>query len=147
MAGVITRRALPRRLFLRAAGATIALPWLDAMAPALAATPAGPARLGFFYVPNGMAMPGWRVEGGSPGDLPPTLMPLAGIRSQVTVVSGLAQLTARRTDGMGPHARAAAAWLSGMPLVTAESGAPRGAVTADQLAARTLGRHTPLPSV
>lgn len=153
MAGLITQRALPRRLFLRAAGATLALPWLDAMVPALAAAPeSGPVRLGFFYVPNGMAMPSWRVPAGAAGagtglTLSPTLEPLAGLRSHLTVVSGLAHLTADRPGGPGPHARAAAAWLSGLPLDVQPDGTARGALTVDQIAAQTLGAGTPVPSL
>ncbi len=149
MAGIITKRAVPRRAFLRGAGVAIALPWLDAMAPALAAAPAtGPVRLGFFYVPNGMAMSAWRVAGDGPCSvLSPTLAPLEPLRDRLTIVSGLAQSAAQRTDGIGPHARAAAAWLSGMPLMTTEGGFLQGAVTADQVAAKALGRETPVASL
>lgn len=149
MAGIVTKRALPRRTFLRGAGAAIALPWLDAMAPALSAAPvAEPSRLGFFYVPNGMAMDAWRAgaAGSCPG-LSGLLAPLAPLRRHVTVVSGLCQPSAQRADDVGPHARAAAAWLSGMPLITTEAGHLRGAVTVDQLAARDAGRHTTLASL
>jgi hypothetical protein len=149
MAGIVTKRVLARRTFLRGAGAAIALPWLDAMAPALAAAPAaGPTRLGFFYVPNGMAMEAWR--GASAGACPVLgglLAPLAPLRDRVTVVSGLSQPCAQRVDDVGPHPRAAAAWLSGMPLVTTEAGRLRGAVTADQIAARDIGRETAVPSL
>ena len=55
----VTKRALPRRTFLRGIGATLALPLLDAMAPALAVTPAARRRLGFVYVPNGVIMDQW----------------------------------------------------------------------------------------
>lgn len=149
MAGIITQRALPRRAFLRGAGAAIALPWLDAMAPALSAAPVGgPARIGFFYVPNGMAMSAWRVTGQGPCPaLSPTLAPFESLRDRLTIVSGLAQPAAQRTEGIDAHARAAAAWLSGMPLLMTEAGLVRGAVTADQLAARTLGTETPVASL
>ena len=40
----ITKKALPRRTFLRGMGATLALPMLDAMVPALSARPASPGR-------------------------------------------------------------------------------------------------------
>ena len=60
---IITKKSLPRRMFLRGLGATVALPMLDAMAPAMAATvtsAAKPAvRLGFVYVPNGIIMDRW----------------------------------------------------------------------------------------
>ena len=49
----ITKRTLPRRTFLRAAGATIALPMLDAMLPAFGADSAPwIPRLGFMAAPD-----------------------------------------------------------------------------------------------
>lgn len=149
MAGIVTKCVLPRRTFLRGAGAAIALPWLDAMAPALSSAPmAGPARLGFFYVPNGMAMDAWRAASAGPCPaLGGLLDPLAPLRTHVTVVSGLGQPSADRADAVDPHARAAAAWLSGMPLITTGSGPLQGAITADQVAARDIGRHTALASL
>ncbi|MGE0392042.1 MAG: DUF1552 domain-containing protein [Vicinamibacterales bacterium] len=128
---------------------SIALPWLDAMLPALSAAPAsGPARLGFFYVPNGMAMDAWRTaSAGACPALTGTLEPLSPLRPHVTVVSGLGQPSAGRADAVGPHARAAAAWLSGMPLIETGAGHLQGAVTADQLAARDLGRDTAVPDL
>jgi len=68
---IITKKALPRRTFLRGIGTTLALPLLDAMVPALAATRNTPARganrLSFVYVPNGVIMDHWTpaTEGGS----------------------------------------------------------------------------------
>jgi len=59
---IISKLSLPRRTFLRGVGATVALPFLDAMVPALSAlsktpTAAAPVRrLGFVYIPNGAVM-------------------------------------------------------------------------------------------
>ena len=58
----ITRSSLPRRTFLRGVGATIALPFLDAMVPAL--TPrlkaaSGPRRAAFIYFSNGTVIEHW----------------------------------------------------------------------------------------
>ena len=64
---ILTKKHLPRRTFLKGVGATIALPMLDAMSPALSALSAttrsaapSPLRLAFTYVPNGTQ--GFRVE-------------------------------------------------------------------------------------
>ena len=75
---IITKMHLPRRTFLRGLGATLALPLLDSMVPALTAqskTAAAPVRrLGVFYVPNGMAMKNWTPTAeGAAFELPPTL--------------------------------------------------------------------------
>ena len=70
-------KSLPRRTFLRGVGAAVALPLLDAMSPALAATPAPPRRLAFLYVPNGIDMASWNVaEDGPLAELPRVLKPL-----------------------------------------------------------------------
>ena len=64
---ILTKKALPRRTFLRGMGAAVALPLLDAMVPsmtALAQTPANPVRrLGFVYVPMGCDITQWALEG------------------------------------------------------------------------------------
>src|SRR5881227_346718 len=94
---LISRISLPRRSFLRGVGATIALPLLDAMRPAmtaLAKTSANPVkRLGFIYTPNGATMSAWTppAEGPALTDLSPTLGPLAGVRDYVVVPTGLSQ--------------------------------------------------------
>ena len=97
---IITRKALPRRTFLRGVGATLALPLIDAMVPAFSATVKTAAkpvcRMGFIYVPNGVAMNDslnyWTPKGaGTEFTLSPILAPLAPYRDRLTIVSGLAQ--------------------------------------------------------
>src|SRR5437016_4487830 len=91
---IITRMSLPRRTFLRGAGAALALPFLDAMVPALsnvakaAATPV--RRLACIYIPNGANMRSWTPTGvGANFDFSPSLSPLAAFRDRLTIVSGL----------------------------------------------------------
>src|SRR5881398_2103712 len=91
---IITRKALPRRTFLRGMGATVALPLLDAMVPSmtvLARTPAAPVRrLGFVYMPMGCDLPRWTPAGGDTlAELSPTLQSLAPVADQLTVISNL----------------------------------------------------------
>ena len=110
---------LSRRTMLRGLGTGIALPLLDAMEPALAAPSragsAPPARMAWLYVPNGIHMPDWTpTESGSAYKLPPTLEPLAGLRGDFSILSGLAQHRANANgDGPGDHARAMASFLTG----------------------------------
>src|SRR5215213_9092541 len=105
----ISRMSLPRRTFLRGLGATLALPLLDAMVPALsalAATSAKPARrLGFVYVPNGVIQDQWVPAATGAGfELSPTLSPLAAVRDKLLVLSGLTQRQAESFgDGNGDH--------------------------------------------
>src|SRR6266566_3389731 len=91
---IITKKCLPRRAVLRGLGATLALPWLDSMVPALTAltkTAAAPARrLGVFYVPNGMSMEYWWPKAeGRLQELPATLQSLESLKDQVLLVGGL----------------------------------------------------------
>ena len=89
---IITGKRLDRRTFLRGAGATMALPLLDAMRPALAASStAKPVkRLAIAYVPNGIIMDHWTPSGeGTAFELPAILQPLASFRDHILVMSGL----------------------------------------------------------
>ena len=150
---IIKKLSLPRRTFLRGAGAAVALPLLDAMVPALSAvtrTAASPVRrLGFVYIPNGAVMQQWTpAEVVSGFELSPILQPLAPYRDQLTVVSGLAHGQAEPLgDGNGEHSRASSTWLNGVHPKQTEGADVRAGITADQLAARHLGRNTPLPSL
>ena len=148
----ITKKALSRRTLLRGAGATLALPFLDAMAPALAAKPLQPTpRLGFIYIANGVIQNQWTpATTGTGWDLTPSLKPLAGVRDQLNVVSGLAHLQADTFgDGTGDHPRASAAWLTGVHAYdrTQHGIEVRLATTADQIAARVIGKTSQLPSL
>jgi hypothetical protein len=149
---IILKKALPRRTFLRGIGATLALPLLDAMVPALSATAAvagSVRRLGFVYIPNGAIMEKWTPSGtGGNLALTPILDALGPYREQTVVVSGLEQAMAYGLgDGSGDHSRAGAAWLSGVHPRHTEGADIQGGVTADQIAAATLGRETPLRSL
>jgi hypothetical protein len=148
---IITKMSLPRRTFLRGVGATIALPWLDAMIPALsAATAAAPQRLGFVYVPNGMYLPNFHPagNGGTSFQLTPILEPLAAVREHIVVVTGLSNMPVLANDqGGGVHTRNHAGWLSGTLPKRTEGANITSAKTVDQYAADTLGADTPLRSL
>jgi len=151
---IITRLALPRRTFLRGMGATLALPLLDAMIPALTAvakTEAKPVpRIGFIYTPNGVIQSQWTpAADGRAFEFSPILRPLEPFRKDVLVVSGLAHRQAESFgDGNADHHRATAAWLSGVHAWTRTTGLEiKLETTADQLAAAAIGRDTRLPSL
>jgi hypothetical protein len=149
---IVTGKHLSRRSFLRSASAVIGLPLLDAMVPALAwARPAKqqpPLRLGFMYVPNGMVMANWTpATQGTRFAFPPILKPLEPFREHTLVLSGLMDHNANALgDGGGDHARASASFLTGAHPRESGSDIYAG-VSADQLAARALGRETRLPSL
>ena len=150
---MITKKSLPRRTFLRGVGATVALPLLDSMVPALSAlslTAAAPAkRAGFVYVPNGQAMVNWvPTEVGKHFTLPTILQPLAPYQDQLVVVSGLANLEAEARDlGTGPHTRCGSVWLNGVRPKRTEGPDIRAGKTLDQYSADVLGTDTPLRSL
>jgi len=153
---IITKRTLPRRAFLRGAGAVIALPLLDAMVPALAQSRAPtPKRLGFVYMPNGVARNFSGIDHWTPKstgknlELSRILTPLAPYRNVVTAVSGLAHHEADAHDdgANGDHTRATSSWLAGAHCKRTEGADVENGVTADQLAAAVLGKETPLPSL
>ena len=142
----ISKKAISRRTVLRGAGASIALPLLDAMIPAataLAATPAAPnPRMGFIYFPHGAIIKSWVPEKTGTGfPLSPILKPLEPYRSHLTVVSGLRNKGGESSD---PHGIMAGTWLScyGVKDRKEDLG-----TTADQRAARKFGVTTPLPSL
>lgn len=146
----VTRQSIPRRMVLRGMGATLALPFLDAMVPALSARAAAAkpvTRLGFFYVPCGIQI----AYLNPPGDVAastPILQPLEKFLDQTTVVSGLMNLQADHLDvSTGAHSRAQVTWLSGMRAKRTEGADVQCGTTLDQYAARVLGKDTPLESL
>ncbi len=151
---MITKKYLPRRTVLRGLGASLALPLLDGMVPAFAAirnTAAKPVRrFGAIYVPNGVEMRAWTPAGeGGALKLTPVLQPLAPVRQQVNVLTGLADKVAipREGEGVGDHARAASTWLTGVHVKKTEGPDIRAGVSIDQIAARELGKETQLASL
>ena len=150
----ITKQALPRRAFLRSAGALLSLPLLDAMAPALTAfekTSAAPVkRLGFVYIPNGVCQSAWwpKALPNNQLELSSTLSPLAPVRDQVTVFKGLAQHQAEGLgDGNAEHTRASSCWLNGVHPKLTEGADVQAGITADQIAAQEICKDTQLTSL
>ena len=147
---IVTKKSLARRTFLRGIGTTLALPFLDAMVPAFAATTAAKpvVRTAFVYVPNGIIMELWTPAAEGPGfEFMPTLKALEPFRDHLIVISGLAQINGRALgDGAGDHARAGATWLTGVHPKKTEVDIHAG-MSADQIAARELGKATQLASL
>ncbi len=149
----ITKMHLPRRTVLRGLGATLALPLLDAMVPALTAqsrTAAAPVkRFGVFYVPNGMSMPYWYPKTEGPLEqLPPTLQPLEAFKDRVLICGGLDDESANLVKGAsGDHARSAGTFLTCVPFKMTSGADVSNAVSVDQIAARELSKETQLASL
>jgi hypothetical protein len=147
----ITRKCLSRRTVLRGLGASVALPFLDSMTPAMAApeTTSRPVRLAFIAIPNGVNLPDWTPRGkGRLFAFSPILKPLEPYRDDLLVLSGLAHANAYDLgDGPGDHARAGACFLTGVhPKKTAGADIQNG-ISADQIAAQALAAETRLSSL
>jgi len=147
---IVTRKHLARRTFLRGLGTTLALPFLDAMVPALKAGTAAqaPVRTAFVYVPNGIIMKDWTPAAeGSAWEFMPTMKAMEPFRENMLVLSGLAQVNGRALgDGAGDHARAGATWLTGVHPKKTEVEIHAG-ISADQVLAKEMGKATQLGSL
>jgi hypothetical protein len=144
---IVTKKALPRRTFLRGMGATLALPLLDAMVPAatvLAKTPAAPVRrLGFVFMPMGCDITRWTPPGEKLDELSPILSSLALVKDHVSIISNLELKNAYP----GTHATSNAAFLSAAKARLTESSDYYLGTTVDQIAAKQIGQETQLPSL
>src|SRR6266853_298160 len=146
---LITRKSIPRRAFLRGAGAALALPMLDAMTPALAAAKARPIRMAFVEVPNGIMMDKWTPAAEGDLQLSPVLEPLAQFRDRMLVLGGLDQKEAAALgfEIGGDHPRACSAWLTGAHARMTAGADLRAGISVDQVAAREFGKYTQLASL
>ena len=144
----ITKKHLSRRSFLRGTlGATVALPLLEAMVPALTAqarTAAGPQiRFGGVYFPNGVLPDRWHPDSvGADFEFKPVMKPLEPFRQKLVTISGM---TGSGTPG--PHLGCSAGWLNGVGAVGRQGQPILSGKTLDQFIAERIGQDTPLPSI
>lgn len=145
-----------RRTFLRGLGTTVALPFLEALAPVTAITAGSsprsttpPRRLAFFYIPNGVQLPKWTPKReGANYTLPYILEPLKPFQEDFLVLTGLTQDRARvNGDGGGAHARGCASYLTGVQAVKTRGAGISLGPSIDQIAASVVGRDTRIPSL
>ncbi|HEY9183226.1 MAG TPA: DUF1552 domain-containing protein, partial [Gammaproteobacteria bacterium] len=141
----ITQKHLARRSFLKGMGATVALPLLDAMVPAFAATTPATPRVGFVYVPHGMVMKRFTPDTAGYGfefkDINRSLEPY---RARLSIVS---RLHHRAADSSAVHSLSPTTWLSGVRPKPTQGVDAYAGVTADQIAASVIGQDTLLPSM
>jgi hypothetical protein len=142
----LTTKPLARRTILRGLGATVALPFLDAMLPAFSLRMAAAAkpvhRFQTFYVPNGMAMEYWTPGGeGAAFELSPILEPLAAYRDQMLVLTGL------KANWNYIHAGASGSFLTGTTRGGRNEVEIVADVSMDQLLARQFANETQVASL
>src|ERR1700741_4962036 len=146
----VTKKHLSRRMILRGLGASLALPLLDSMIPALrAGAAAGPVRrFGVFYVPNGMSMPYWFPKAEGPlKEMPATLKSLSAFKDRVLLCGGRADEPANRVRGGGDHARSAGTFLTGVAFKFSSGADVYGSISMDQIAAKQFSKETQLGSL
>jgi len=150
---IVTRKAIPRRAMLRGLGATVALPFLDAMVPAfgrLAAAAPNISRLSTIYIGNGANMKTWTPAAeGSAYEMTPMLEPLAAFRDRMLVISGLDNKPGLALPGepAGGHGRIGGSFLTGVHVKPTEGADFEAGISIDQIAARVLGQKTELASL
>jgi hypothetical protein len=132
-------------------GATVALPLLDAMVPAMASAPAGVSRYSFLHVPHGASPGFWTPKGeGKNWELSRILQPLAPFKDRLTVISGTDHAMAGSLspeESAGDHSRTAAVYLSGAHPKRTEGQDIYAGITIDQVLANKIGQENPLPSL
>lgn len=144
----IARKALARRTFLRGLGATLALPFLDAMAPALSAAPKAPVRMAMVYVPNGIIMQQWNPAAEGPlGSLGRVLAPMQPLKDDILLLGNLTHNAGRALlDGAGDHGRCCGTYLTGVHVKKSLSDIHAG-ISFDQIVAKEACGNLRFPSL
>lgn len=147
---IVTKKALPRRTFLRGMGVTLALPFLEAMHPAFTPTAVAAGtpirRLGFVYIPMGMSPAEWIPQDvGKLSRLSPSLAALEPFLDQITVITNTELKDMAYPTGN--HAASNAIFLSAKRPKRTEGSDYELATTIDQIAAKQLGKETAIPSL
>ncbi len=144
------RLQLSRRAFIGGAGAALALPLLESMAPFGASAFAQdmrPARMLGYYVPCGIHMPSWTPSTEGAGfALTETLAPLANVKNDILVLTGLANMSAR-PDGPGDHAAGTGSFMTATHVFKTEGADIANGISVDQMAAQANGAATRYPSL
>src|SRR5688572_8229609 len=147
---IVTKKHLPRRTFLRSAlGTLVAMPFMDAMVPALAAQASRPFRFGAIYIPNGIFPQQWHPEtAGSNFDFKPIMQPLEPFRNSLVTISGMKAPDGNPEMG-GVHMGASAAWLNGTGPDSGQANyfVVRSRKSIDQFIADKIAGDTPLQSL
>ena len=156
---ILNKRLIPRRTFLRGTGVMLGLPLLEAMGKVLpAASPTAraaaktsaevqaPVRMACLYFPNGVWEKTWfPSQPGADYEMPYALEPLARHKQDLLVFSGLDKAHSHTGDG---HYAKTGNFLTGLPVKkTPGKDISVGGISIDQLAAQSIGRLTPLPSL
>jgi hypothetical protein len=147
---IVLRRPLSRRTMLRGFGTVMALPLLEAMAPAArAAETKVMRRFQAIYTPNGVIMPNFVPKTTGEGyELSEILKPLAAFRDRFTVISGVANSQPPPPGGGGGgHGSACGLWLTGVYPKPTQGFDISCGVSIDQVIAQQIGKDSPIGSL
>ncbi|NRB47951.1 MAG: DUF1552 domain-containing protein [Saprospiraceae bacterium] len=147
------KNQISRRTMLQGLGASMAIPFLEAMVP-VGIDPSryyeknSPKRMAIFYFPNGVREDKWTPKGwGTNFELSPTLKPLEAFKKDLIILSELKNnlVDVRGTDG---HYTKTAPFLSCFNITkTTGANINVNGVSMDQLAAQHVGQQTLFPSL
>jgi Protein of unknown function (DUF1552) len=144
----VTKKSISRRTLLKGAGAAVALPFLEAMIPALtpvAKAAATPMRFGVVYFPNGAIMQQFTPKSGDGFEFTPILKPFEPFKDSLMIVTNLTR--SHPGSQVGDHAVSAAGFLTGVWPKRTEGEDVLANTTIDQIVATQIGQDTPLPSI
>jgi len=149
MANIQSNRwQISRRQTLKGLGATMALPFLEAMRPlhGQSTSSGDPVRMACLFMPNGVRPDKWTPTGsGKTYKLSPILSPLEELKEEIMVISGL---TNRASHGGDGHYFKTASWLTCTTIEkTVGSNVSSNGISIDQVAAQEIGNSTRLPSM
>jgi len=131
---------MTRRTFLRGAGVTMGLPWMESLS---AATTAGPQRFAVLFMGTGISPGRWWAKGsGAELELGESLAPLEPLKSKINVIDGLFN---KEATGQGIHPAMTGNMLSGVPI--RQGSIIQGGITIDQVLANHIGQETLQPSM
>jgi hypothetical protein len=138
---------LNRRTFLKGTGLSLALPFMDSLAPA-AAPAKPPVRLGFMYMPHGVYMDKFwpKDQEAFLTSPPPIIKSLQPIMDQCLMMKGISGVPTAPFNG-APHALELSTWLTARLPDASSRGRINIAISADQIMANYVGTQTSLPSL
>ena len=128
-------------------GATLALPFLEAMRPLgrAATTAKSPVRLGVLFMPNGVRQDAWTPTGeGKDFQFSRLLQPLEAHRQDITILTNLGNRASLQGDG---HYAKTANWLTGTPITKTTGKDLHCGISVDQVLAAANGAKTRFPSL
>jgi hypothetical protein len=143
---IIFKKSIQRRTFLRGLGVSVALPMLDAMIPAMAATSAMkiPVRVGYIFSPNGIIQDRWKpATAGTGFEMTDILKQWEPFREKLLVVSNIDNGVKETVSG---HVGGCSMYMTGVEPNKSLSEVRCG-ISADQIIAAELGRDTPFSSL